>query len=168
MNEVAETYLLETIKSLRGLKSNCEKAIAQINDEELHFQSDPESNSVAIIMKHLAGNMLSRFTDLLTSDGEKEWRKRDQEFIDENLAREKLTDLWNRGWNCLFDALEKLSPGDLLKIILIRSEEHTVIRALNRQLVHYAYHAGQIVYICKQIRKSEFKSLSIPRSKEVR
>lgn len=165
MSAIAELYLLETLKSLKGLKSSAEKAISQISNEELHFSPDKESNSVAIIMKHLAGNMVSRFTNFLTTDGEKEWRKRDQEFIDENKTHEELFDLWNNGWECLFEALSKLQPEELSKLIYIRGEEHTVLRALNRQLVHYAYHTGQIIYICKQIRKSDFQSLSIPRSK---
>lgn len=165
MSEVAELYLLETIKSLKGLKSVSEKAIAQITPEELHFRPDPESNSIAVLMKHLTGNMMSRFTNFLTTDGEKEWRKRDDEFIDDNLTREELLNNWNKGWDCLFNALLNIKPEDLLITVQIRGEEQTVIRALNRQLVHYAYHAGQIVYICKQIRKSDFQSLTIPRGK---
>ena len=160
---VDELYLLETIKSLRGLRSLSEKAIEQISDEELHYSPDPESNSVAIIMKHIAGNMLSRFTDFLTTDGEKQWRKRDSEFLEDKISRMKIFEFWNQGWNCTIEAVKNLYPADLNKIIFIRDEEHTVMRALQRQLVHYAYHTGQIVYLCKQIRKSGFKSLSIPR-----
>ncbi len=165
MNAIAELYLLETLKNLKGLKSIAEKAISQINNEELHFSPDKESNSVAIIMKHLAGNMLSRFTNFLTTDGEKEWRKRDQEFIDDNQTQEELFETWNIGWGCLFETISKLQPEELSKLIYIRGEEHTVLRALNRQLVHYAYHTGQIIYICKQIRETDFQSLSIPRRK---
>ncbi len=164
MSEFENLYLVETIKSLKGLKSLSEKAIAQITDEELHIRFDSESNSVVIIMQHMYGNMLSRFTDFLTTDGEKEWRKRDNEFIDEKLTREELITNWNSGWDCLFNAINNLKPEDLLKIVHIRGEENTVIRALNRQLVHYAYHTGQIIYICKQIRKTDFQSLSIPRT----
>ena len=167
MNDASELYLLETIKSLKGLKSTSEKSINQITPEELHVSFDKESNSVAIILKHISGNMLSRFTDFLNSDGEKEWRKRDAEFIDDNQTKESLLNTWNKGWECLFDALTKLKPEDLLKIVYIRGEEHSVLRALQRQLVHYSYHTGQIVYICKLIKKSDFKSLSIPRSKPV-
>jgi hypothetical protein len=163
MNDVASEYIVESLKSLKGLKSTAEKAIEQINDEEMHIQFDPDSNSVAIIIKHIAGNMLSRFTDFLTSDGEKEWRKRDEEFIEDNLTHENLFVQWNRGWQCVFDAVGSLTPEDLLKKVYIRNEEHTVIRALQRQLVHYAYHIGQIVYVCKQIRKKDFKTLSIPK-----
>jgi hypothetical protein len=158
-----ELYLLETIKSLRGLKSLGEKAIEQISDEQLHYSPDPESNSVAIIMKHIAGNMLSRFTDFMTSDGEKAWRNRDKEFIDEKLNRSEILILWNKGWECTLKAVNDLKPADLTKKVFIREEEHTVMRALQRQLVHYAYHTGQIVYLCKQIQKSGFHSLSIPR-----
>ena len=163
MSAIAELYLLETLKNLKGLKSIAEKAISQISKEELHYSPDKESNSVAIIMKHLAGNMLSRFTKFLTTDGEKEWRNRDQEFIDDSSTYEELFETWNKGWDCLFESLSKLQPEDLSKFIYIRGEEHTVLRALNRQLVHYAYHTGQIIYICKLIRKSDFQSLSIPR-----
>jgi hypothetical protein len=158
-----ENYLLETIKSLHGLKSTSEKAIDQISPDEMHFQPDSESNSVALLIKHMSGNMLSRFTDFLTTDGEKEWRNRDSEFEDENFTKEELIGLWNKGWDCLFGALTKLKADDLEKVVFIRGEEHTVLRAINRQLVHYAYHAGQIVYLCKQIRSKDFKSLSIPR-----
>lgn len=164
MSEFKTLYLVETLKSLKGLKSLSEKAIAQITDEELHLRFDSESNSVAIIMKHMFGNMISRFTDFLTTDGEKEWRKRDNEFIDERLTREELITNWNNGWDCLFNTINNLKPEDLLKIVHIKAEENTVIRALNRQLVHYAYHTGQIIYICKQIRKTDFQSLSIPRT----
>jgi len=164
MNESAEAYLLETVKSLKGLKSTCEKAIAQVNDDEIHFQFDADSNSVAILMKHISGNMLSRFTDFLTSDGEKEWRKRDDEFIDDRQSREELFKTWNSAWELLLTTINDLKPEDLLKIVFIRNEEHTILRAIQRQLVHYAYHTGQIVYICKQIRKTGFNSLSIPKA----
>ncbi len=165
MSEYGEAYLLETLKSLKGLKSTCEKAIAQVSDDEIHFQYDEDSNSVAILMKHISGNMVSRFTDFLTSDGEKEWRKRDDEFIEDRQSREELLKAWDRSWELLFNTLAGLRADDLLRKVYIRNEEHTVIRALQRQLVHYAYHTGQIVYICKQIRKSDFKSLTIPKSK---
>lgn len=163
MSDAGDEYLLETLKSFKGLKSNAEKAMAQVDDDALHFQPDAESNSVAIIMKHLAGNMVSRFTDFLTSDGEKSWRDRDSEFIDDRLSRQELFVRWEKGWSCLFDALKALSKEDLMKSVHIRGEEHSVIRALQRQLVHYAYHTGQIIFLCKQIRKEKFISLSIPK-----
>ena len=166
MNEVAETYILETIKSFRGLKSISEKAIDQIGDEEMHYCPDSESNSIAIMIKHLAGNMLSRFTDFLTTDGEKEWRNRDSEFIDDGKSREELFEFWNKGWSLLFEVLSELTTDDLLKIVTIRREEHTVLRALHRQLTHYGYHTGQIVYLCKHIRSTDFQSLSIPRKRD--
>jgi uncharacterized damage-inducible protein DinB len=166
VNETGQAYLVETIKSLRGLKSTAEKAIAQISDEEMHYYPDAESNNVAILMKHMAGNMLSRFTDFLSTDGEKEWRNRDGEFIDEGRNREELFELWNRGWNLLIKTLTDLKDEDLHKTVIIRGEDYTVMRALQRQLVHYAYHTGQIVYLCKHIRSTAFQSLSIPRKKE--
>lgn len=161
MNDIASEYLVELIKSLRGLKSTAEKGIEQVNDDELNMIPDPESNSIHIIMKHMAGNMISRFTDFLTTDGEKPWRKRDEEFTNDSSSREKLMEFWNRGWNCLTDSVSQLTPDDLMKTVYIRGEAHSVIRALQRQLSHYAYHTGQLVYICKLIRSSEFKTLSI-------
>jgi len=162
---VAKTYLEESIKSFHGLKSNAEKALTQLNDQDLHFSPDPESNNIVIIMKHLAGNMLSRFTDFLTSDGEKPNRHRDNEFIDDFSTRTQLMEYWNKGWACLFNAIETLKEEDLLKTVYIRNEPHTVIRALQRQLSHYAYHCGQIVFLAKQIRSTDFKTLSIARGK---
>jgi hypothetical protein len=163
MNSIAELYLLESIKSFRELKSNCEKAMEQIGENDFHFQPDPESNSVAIIVKHLSGNMISRFTDFLTTDGEKANRNRDGEFEDNIKTREEIMLIWNKGWDCLFNTLSTLKGDDLEKTVYIRQEAHTVLRAINRQLTHYAYHAGQIVYLCKHIKSTEFKSLSIPR-----
>jgi len=160
---VAAEFILETLKSLKGLKSTAEKAMAQISDDEFHYAPDEESNSVAVLMQHMSGNMLSRFTNFLTEDGEKSWRKRDDEFIDDNKSNDQLSETWNKGWDCLFLLLGSLREEDLLKKVTIRGEEHTVIRALQRQLAHYAYHTGQIVYLCKLIRKSNFESLSIPR-----
>ncbi len=162
---LAKTYLEESIKSFHGLKSNAEKALEQLSDDELHYQPDPESNSMAIIMKHLAGNMLSRFTDFLTTDGEKPDRNRDGEFVDDFTSREQLMKTWNNGWSCLFDALDELNESDLLKTIYIRNEPHTVLRALQRQLSHYAYHCGQLVFLAKQIKSTDFKTLSIARGK---
>ena len=166
MSEIDDQYLLETVKSFRGLKSNAEKAMAQINEKELHFCPDPESNSVAILIKHLSGNMVSRFTDFLTTDGEKSWRERDNEFVDELLNQEGLMNIWNKGWKVVFDTLSGLTSIDLSKVVYIRGEEYTVLRALQRQLVHYAYHTGQIVYICKLIRSIDFTTLSIAKKKD--
>ena len=160
---ISELYLLESLKSFKGLKSNTEKAMEQISDLQFHEHPDQESNNVAIIVKHMAGNMLSRFTDFLTSDGEKPDRNRDDEFIDNFVSKKEILDYWERGWNCLFITLNSLNHNDLEKIITIRSEEHTVLRAIHRQLTHYAYHCGQIVFLCKHLKQKEFKSLSIPK-----
>jgi hypothetical protein len=164
MSEIGELFLLECKKSFRGLKSNAEKAMEQISEADLHFFPEKESNNLTILIKHLSGNMLSRFTDFLTTDGEKPDRNRDDEFVDKGETKDELFNKWNKGWNCVFQALEELKPDNLTNIVKIRNEDHTVIRALNRQLAHYAYHTGQIVYICKLIQSSEFKSLSIPRN----
>jgi len=158
-------YLDEVRRGLRGYKRMAENAIAQLNREELFLQIDPEANSVAIIMKHISGNMRSRFTDFLTSDGEKPDRHRDQEFVQETLTSEELMQTWESEWQRLFTTIESLKPEDLERIITIRDEEHTVLQALNRALLHYAQHIGQIIFLAKHIRGAEWKSLSIPRGK---
>jgi hypothetical protein len=165
MHNLSQEYLTESIKSFHGLKSNAEKAIAQLTDADLHYQPNEESNSIVIIMKHLAGNMLSRFTDFLTTDGEKPNRNRDDEFIDDLKSREELMKFWNKGWSCLFTAMEELKEDDLMKTVYIRNESHTVLRAIQRQLTHYAYHCGQIVFLTKEIKSTDFKTLSIARGK---
>ena len=142
-----------------------EKALAQIDDKELSWQANEDSNSIITIVKHMWGNMLSRWTDFLTTDGEKPWRQRDAEFEQEVLDREALMKKWNEGWQCLFDALNSIKDEDLEKIIYIRNEGQTVLDAINRQVAHYSYHVGQIVYISKLRSKEEWKSLSIPRNK---
>jgi hypothetical protein len=161
----AGLYILETLKSFRGLKSTAEKAIEQLPDDSLHYFPAPESNSVAMLIKHISGNMISRFTDFYTSDGEKPSRNRDSEFIDGGERRDELMSKWEQAWDILFKLLAEMKEEDLLRTVYIRNEEHTVLRALNRQLVHYAYHTGQIVYLCKIIRKNEFQTLSIPKGK---
>lgn len=135
----------------------------QVTDEQLHWQPNEASNSIAIIVKHMAGNMLSRWTDFLTADGEKTWRNREAEFEDTFTGREDLLAYWEKGWQCLFDAIEPLSKTDLERIIYIRNEGHTVVEAINRQLAHYAYHVGQIVYLARLIANEDWKSLSIPK-----
>lgn len=167
-NSVSELYLLESLKSFKGLKSNAEKAMEQISDSQMHEHPDDESNNVAIIVKHLAGNMISRFTDFMTSDGEKSDRNRDGEFIDNFTTRSEIMAYWERGWNCLFDALISLKGEDLEKTVYIRNEAHTVLRAIHRQLTHYAYHVGQIVFLCKHLRQHEFKSISIPKGESLK
>jgi hypothetical protein len=158
-----QNYLMSAVKQFTQYKNLGEKAINQVPDEKIYWQYNPESNSMATIVKHLAGNMLSRFTDFLTSDGEKSWRDRDGEFENEVMTRDEIMGLWEKGWHCLFNALKNLSAGDLSRKILIRNEEHTVMEAINRQLTHYAYHVGQIVFIGKMVSDSNWKSLSIPK-----
>jgi hypothetical protein len=158
-----ENYLSSAKNQFSQYRSLGEKAIAQIPEEKIDWQYNPESNSIATIVKHMAGNMLSRFTDFLTSDGEKTWRNRDAEFENEQLSMKRLMSRWNDGWACLSDALENLSGKDLSKKVLIRNEEHTVMEAINRQLTHYAYHIGQIVFLGKMICNGQWETLSIPK-----
>ncbi len=158
-----EAYLNSVKKRFEGYKKLGEDTFAQITDEGLFWQYNAESNSIAIIVQHMAGNMLSRWTDFLTSDGEKEWRKRDEEFDHTITTRKELLHKWNEGWDCLFHALNSLSEDDLDKTIYIRNEPHTVIDAINRQLAHYPYHVGQIVFIAKMIAGEKWNSLSIPK-----
>ena len=140
--------------------------MAQLKDEEFFFTLDPESNSVAILVKHLAGNMRSRFTDFLTSDGEKPDRFRDREFeLNSATTRADVMRWWEEGWACVFGALAPLQPQDVMRTITIRNEPHTVLQAVNRQIAHYAQHIGQIVFLAKHIRSSDWKTLSIPRGK---
>jgi hypothetical protein len=159
-------FLQSCIRQFKGTKKNVEQAIAQLPDEDLHWQPDPESNSIAIIMKHMAGNMVSRWTDFLTSDGEKPDRNRDGEFIDDLTSRAQLVAFWERGWTCTFNALEALKPEDLEKTVYIRSEAHSVPLAIIRQVAHYGYHAGQIVYVAKHRAGSDWQTLSIPRNRQ--
>lgn len=167
MNEsVASDYLRDAISSFKAYKKLADKAIEQVNVEEFFVTLDAEANSVAIIMKHMAGNMLSRWTDFLTSDGEKPDRNRDMEFvIEDNATKEAVLAYWERGWQAVFNAVEPLRPADLDKTVPIRGEAHTIVQAINRQMTHYAYHIGQIVFLAKHFRSSEWKSLSIPRNK---
>lgn len=163
MNDSGAVYLLECLKSFKGIKSNAEKAMIQLTDHQLRWSPEDESNSVAVIVRHLCGNLRSRFTDFLTTDGEKPGRHRDSEFIVPDESRDVLMQRWEESWAVLFRTLEALHPDDLLRTVYIRREPHSVIRALQRQLVHHAYHGGQIVYLCKQIRSGKFSSLSIPK-----
>lgn len=156
-------YLESTKKQFEYYKMLGDKTIAQLPDDKLFWQYNDESNSIAIIVKHLSGNMLSRWTDFLTSDGEKEWRHRDEEFENDIKNKEELIQKWNDGWNCFFSALNPLKEEDLSKIIYIRNEGHTVLEAINRQLAHYPYHVGQMVFIGKMICNEKWVSLSIPK-----
>ena len=164
--DIAAHYLEEAFRQMRGHKHLTEGAIAQLRDEELLRVIDPESNSVAVIMKHMAGNMRSRFTDFLTTDGEKPNRHRDTEFImDANTTRDDVMRNWEEGWNIVFSALTSLKPEDVMKTVVIRGEEHTVLQAINRQIAHYAHHSGQILFLAKHLRSSEWTTLSVPRGK---
>lgn len=163
---LAQEYLQDAIGSFRAYKKLAEKALDQLQDEEFFITLDEEGNSVAVIMKHMAGNMISRWTDFLTSDGEKPDRQRDREFvIDANTAKADIVAYWEKGWNCVFAALEALRPQDFSSKVFIRGEEHTIIQAINRQISHYAYHIGQIVFLAKHFRSTEWKTLSIPRNR---
>jgi hypothetical protein len=159
-------YLADAIRTFRDYKKLAEAAFEQINDEDFFKTLDKESNSIAVNIKHMAGNMISRWTDFLTSDGEKPERDRDIEF--EMLPGTTKADMlayWEQGWQCVFDAVEPLQPDDLMRTIRIRGQDHTVIQAINRQLAHYAYHTGQIVFLAKHFKSSEWQSLSVPRNK---
>jgi hypothetical protein len=166
MSDLASHYLDEARRQLRGHKRLAEGAIAQINDEELFIALDPEANSIATVVKHIAGNMRSRFTDFLTSDGEKPDRHRDQEFeITKATTRADVMRWWEEGWTIVFSAIDGLTPEDVMRTVTVRGEPHTVLQAINRQIAHYAYHIGQIVFLAKHFRSESWKSLSIPRGK---
>ena len=157
-------YLESAIKQFAYYKSLGDRTFEQLSEEQLHWQYNDDSNSIAILVMHLVGNMLSRWTNFLTEDGEKEWRERDEEFVDTNTSKSTIIQAWEKGWNCLFDALNPLSPGDLDRIVYIRNQGHTVTEAINRQLCHYAYHVGQLVYVAKLQIGTDWESLSIPRN----
>lgn len=160
-----KTYTSSIKKQFDYYKLLGDSTINQLNIEQLFFKPDEESNSIAIIIKHLVGNMLSRWTNFYDEDGEKTWRNRDQEFEIENLSKEKLIELWETGWDCLFNVINNLEEANLEKTIYIRNMGHSVIEAINRQLPHYAYHIGQIVFLGKMNQKDNWKSLSIPKGK---
>lgn len=164
--ELEQHYLSDAITTFRAYKKLAEKALDQLLDEEYFITLDEESNSIAVIMKHLAGNMLSRWTDFLTTDGEKPERDRDMEFVIESkTSKSEVMDYWEKGWQRTLETLEALQPGDLLRTVMIRGEMHTVVQSINRQLAHYPYHIGQIIFLAKQFRSTDWKSLSIPKSK---
>lgn len=157
------SYIEDSLTLFRYYKKLAGSAMAQVTDEQLFATLDGEMNSIAVIVKHMAGNMRSRWTDFLTSDGEKPDRNRDSEFIDPPAGRDALMDLWDRGWNCLFLALEPLTDVDLGRTITIRGEAHSVMQAINRQMAHYSYHCGQIVFLAKHFCADSWQSLSVPR-----
>jgi uncharacterized protein DUF1572 len=167
MNEsLAQHYLEDALRTFRDYKKLAEGAFAQISDEDFFRTLDEESNSIAINMKHMAGNMLSRWTDFLTTDGEKPERNRDIEFVMlPGTTKEDMLAYWEKGWKSVFGAVEPLKPEDLMRTVTIRGQDHTVVQAINRQLAHYAYHVGQIVYLAKHFRSSDWQSLSVPKNK---
>ena len=158
---MTNNYLESAIKQFEYYKMLGERTFAQLPDEKLFWQYNEESNSIAAIVKHLWGNMLSRWTEFLTTDGEKEWRNRDEEFDNDIATRQELLARWNAGWACLLDALWSLTPEDLTKEIYIRNQGHSVTEAINRQLAHYPYHIGQIVFIGKMACNDQWSSLSV-------
>ena len=163
MTAEAASFLDGAVATFHAQKRLAERAIEQLSEAQLRQPLDENTNSVAIIMKHVAGNMLSRWTDFLTSDGEKPWRDRDREFIDEFASYREICDLWERGWRCLFDTLASLKPGDLTKTIRIRGQEHAAWWAIHRQLSHYGYHVGQIVLTARLLVKEGWSTVTIPR-----
>jgi hypothetical protein len=163
---LGEHYLEDALYTFRYYKQLAERAFAQLSDEDFFRTIDDESNSIAINIKHMAGNMLSRWTDFLTTDGEKPERNRDMEFVmlPETTKADMLA-YWEQGWQVTFDAVEPLTPDDLMRTITIRGKVHTVVQAIDRQMAHYAYHVGQIVYLAKHFKSSDWQSLSVPKNK---
>lgn len=163
--EINAQYLESVKKQFLYYKTLAEKSIHQIDENQLFVSLNDDTNSISVIVKHIKGNMLSRWTDIFTTDGEKSWRNRDDEFVQTYKTKEEVIQNWNQGWTVFFDTLESLKPEDLLRVIYIRNEGHTVIEAINRQLAHYSYHIGQIVFYAKILKNSEWDSLSIPKNK---
>lgn len=162
-HHLTTSYLADSLTVLRQYKVQAERAMEQITDDQLVVCLDEESNSIALIVKHLAGNMRSRWTDFLTTDGEKPDRGRDSEFESPPATRAEILDLWETGWTCVFSALEPLTDADLARTVHIRAEPYSVMQAIHRQVAHYAAHIGQIVFLAKHFRATEWTSLSIPR-----
>ena len=159
------SYIDSIKKQFLYYKTLGEKAMEQLEPEQLFISVKEDTNSIAVIVKHLSGNMISRWTDFLTSDGEKEWRNRDGEFDETITTKAELLNVWNKGWDCFFNTINALTPDQLETIIYIRNEGHTVIEAINRQLAHYPYHIGQIVFYAKMLKQSEWNTLSIAKNK---
>lgn len=164
-HEFTTSYLKDSISLFRSYKKLGERALAQVTDEQLFATLDPEMNSLAIVVKHMAGNMRSRWTDFIASDGEKPDRDRDSEFEDAPRTRAEVMRMWTEGWACVFAALEPLAEEDMEKSVTIRGEVHSVMQAINRQIAHYSYHVGQIVFLAKHFQNSGWRSLSVPRGK---
>ena len=162
-SQMNNNYLESVRQQFEYYKLLGEKTFDQVTDDALFWQYNLESNSISTIVQHISGNMLSRWTDFLESDGEKEWRNRESEFENRLSTRSEMLNVWIKGWNCLFNALDSISSKDLDRIIYIRNQGHTVTEAINRQLAHYPYHIGQMIYIGKMVNNDQWKSLSIPR-----
>lgn len=160
---LAKEYLQTVIKRLKYYKDLGDKTFEQLNDWDFQYQPNEESNSISIIIRHMTGNMLSRWTNFLTEDGEKEWRKRDDEFELHEISKKELIEYWEKGWACFLETLEGLKKKDLKKTVTIRGESLSVIDAINRQLAHYPYHIGQIIHIAKTIKGKKWQNLSIPK-----
>jgi Protein of unknown function (DUF1572) len=166
MNELGQHYLEDALYTFRYYKQLAERALAQISDEDFFRTIDDESNSIAVNIKHMAGNMLSRWTDFLTTDGEKPERNRDLEFVMlPETTKEDMLAYWDKGWKVTFEAIEPLTPDDLMRTITIRGQDHTVVQAIDRQMAHYAYHVGQIVYLAKHFKSGDWQTLSVPKNK---
>jgi Protein of unknown function (DUF1572) len=163
--EFTTSYVKDSISILRYYKRLGDGAMSRVSDVDLGVTLDPESNSIAIIVKHLSGNMCSRWKDFLTSDGEKAFRNRAAEFEAPPQTRAEVTEMWEAGWKYVFEAMESLTDADLGRTVLIRNEPHSVMQAINRQIAHYAYHVGQILFVAKHLCGARWKSLSIPRGK---
>lgn len=162
-NELGSAVLEGALHSFRANKDWADKAIAQLPDDRLHIALDPNTNCIAVVMKHVAGNLLSRWTDFLTTDGEKPWRNRDHEFVDTFASRDELIACWNSGWQRLFDTLTALTPDDLTKTVTIRGEPHSVPLAIQRSLAHCGYHVGQIILIARILAGDHWTTITIPR-----
>ena len=165
MKDFIKNYHADAVNSFGNYKKLAERAIDQVNNEEFFAQIDEESNSIAVIVKHIAGNLHSRWRDFLTSDGEKPDRHRDTEFEMIGETRDSLMQFWESGWRTLFDNVEPLTEEDFSRTVMIRGEPHSVVEAINRQLTHYSYHVGQIVFLAKHLKASEWKTLSVPRNR---
>ncbi len=163
--DIVTDYLNSALFEFRRYKSYGDRTFSQLTEQELHWRLSPNDNSIAIIIQHLAGNMLSRWTNLLTEDGEKKWRERDEEFETGQQSKAALIALWNTGWECLFEALEGLDASNINNKINIRGEAHAIPAAINRQLAHYASHVGQIVFIGKAIKGQDWQTLTIAKGK---
>ncbi len=164
---MSNSYLSSSIKQFEYYKMLGDKTFEQLNNLEIYWQYNAESNSIALIVKHIVGNMLSRWTNFLIEDGEKEWRQRDTEFENAYTTKEDMLEAWEKGWSCFFIAISSLTENDLEQIIYIRNQGHTVTEAINRQLSHYPYHIGQIVFVGKMIKANNWKSLSVPKWQSV-